>query len=284
MRHIAGDVAVGQHQHAVREGGRTRVVRDHHDRLAVFAHGITQEPQHLAAGAGIQIAGRLVREDDGRARHDRTRARHALLLAAGKLARTMVQTFLQADHPYHLPEPSAVDRLLRDLQRQKDVLLGGQRRYQIEGLEDESDLVAAQVGELLLVHGRDLKAFDDHLAGSRRVQSGHAVHQRGFSRSGRTHDRGHLAAVERDVHMVERRDLVALRAVDLGQIDRLGHDVFVDAADVPGMFGMTRHDTACFLDCVVRLQSIGTSAHNGRKGRGRLDDGRRRAERHGATA
>ena len=44
----------------------------------------------LETGAAIEVAGRLIGEDDFRIVDERTGDRHPLLLAAGKLARMMV--------------------------------------------------------------------------------------------------------------------------------------------------------------------------------------------------
>ena len=93
----------------------------------------------------------------------------------------MGESLLQPDHLDHLLEPIAVNRLLRNLQRQQDVLFSAERGYQIERLEDESYLRTSQVGELLLAHRRHFEAFDKHLAGSRLVESRHAMHQRGLA-------------------------------------------------------------------------------------------------------
>ena len=93
----------------------------------------------------------------------------------------MGQSLFKTDHLDHLVEPIAVDGPFRDLQWQEDVLFGRQRRYQIEGLEDEADLFAAQIGQLLLIHGRDFETFHDDPAGSRGVETCHAMHQGGFA-------------------------------------------------------------------------------------------------------
>ena len=50
--------------------------------------------------------------------------------------------------------PLGVGLAAGDRQRQQDVLLRGQRRHQVVGLEDEADLVAAQLGERLVLQAR----------------------------------------------------------------------------------------------------------------------------------
>ena len=73
-----------------------RVVGDHHDRLPEVAHRVAQELEDLAARLRVEVAGRLVGEDDGRARDERARDRDALLLAARELGRAVVQPVARA--------------------------------------------------------------------------------------------------------------------------------------------------------------------------------------------
>ena len=67
-----------------------RIVRDEHDRRAAPAIDVDQEVDDLVAGAGVEIAGRLVGEQDRRLVGQRPRDRHALLLAAGELRRIVM--------------------------------------------------------------------------------------------------------------------------------------------------------------------------------------------------
>ena len=53
--------------HGVGVGGGDRVVGDHHDGLAQLVDGAAQEAEDLGAGAGVEVAGGLVGEDDRRA-------------------------------------------------------------------------------------------------------------------------------------------------------------------------------------------------------------------------
>ena len=60
---------------------------DHDDGLAESLDRPPQEAEHLGAGDRVEVAGRLVGEDDVRPAGQRAGARHPLLLAAGELAR-----------------------------------------------------------------------------------------------------------------------------------------------------------------------------------------------------
>jgi hypothetical protein len=128
------------------------------------------------------------------------RARHgdALLLAARQLGGAVAQAVAQPDGVDQAGHPRLVGLAAGDGQRQLDVLLGRQDRQQVEGLEDEADLVAAQVGELLVVELGELRAVQDDRAGRRPVESGEQVHERRLARARGAHDGGELARGEVD--------------------------------------------------------------------------------------
>src|ERR1700755_1682033 len=63
--HLPDDPPVGQEQDAVGDRGGAGVVRDHDDRLADRVDRTAQQGQDLVAGCGVEVAGRLVGEQDG---------------------------------------------------------------------------------------------------------------------------------------------------------------------------------------------------------------------------
>ena len=67
-----------------------------------------------------------------------------LLLAAGQLARAVIEAVAEADGLDDLAQPLLVGPAVGETHRQRDVLVGGQRRHQVEGLEDEADAVPPQ--------------------------------------------------------------------------------------------------------------------------------------------
>ena len=79
-------LAVGEAQDTIRHRGRARLVRDHHDGAALVG-ARAQQPQHLGAGLGVEVAGRLVGEQQRRVVDERAGDREALLLAARELMR-----------------------------------------------------------------------------------------------------------------------------------------------------------------------------------------------------
>jgi len=180
------------------------------------------EREHLAAGARVEVAGRFVGEDDVGPAGQRPGTGDPLLLAAGQLARPVVEPVAQTDGVDDPVEPRLVRLATGEVERQRDVLQRGERWYQVEGLEDEPDAVAPQLGEPLVVERGQLRVTDEDLPAGRRVEPSQAVHQRGLAGAGRPHDRGELAGGELHGHVVEGDDAGEALAVDLGQVPGAG--------------------------------------------------------------
>ena len=106
LAHLAHDLAVGEEQHAVRPRCRTRIVRDHDDRLAVLVDRAAQELEDLGSRLRVEVPGRLVREEDRRLRDERACDRDPLLLAARELGRAMREPVAETDVRDDLVEPA----------------------------------------------------------------------------------------------------------------------------------------------------------------------------------
>ena len=214
---LVGDATIGEEDHTVRVAGRDRVVGDHDDRLAELAHGVAHEREDLGARGAVEVAGRLVGEDDLRpARQARGRRRRAV--AGRRTARSgrCLQAVGQSDGGDHVVDPVAVGLAAGEVHRQRDVLDRGQRRHEVERLEDEAQAVAPQPGELLFAGGGDVDVADGDRAAGEAIEAGHAVHEGRLAGAGRAHDGGELAGGEVDVDVVEGEDLGVAGAVRLG--------------------------------------------------------------------
>ena len=93
---LLADQPVADHEHPVRIGGRLRVVRHEHDRLAAVHARPPQRVEDAEAGREVEVAGGLVGEQEGRAGHDRARDRDPLLLARGQLVGAMALLAVRA--------------------------------------------------------------------------------------------------------------------------------------------------------------------------------------------
>src|SRR2546428_10020446 len=76
----------------------------------------------------------------------------------------------------------------RNLHRDGDVFKRGQRGDEMEELEDESDLFASELRELILAKPRDVHAVDHDIARAWRVEPGDQAEQRGLAAARRPDD------------------------------------------------------------------------------------------------
>ncbi len=125
--------------------GGARIVRDHDDGLAVLAVERLEQVEDLVAGLAIEIARRLVAQQQRRIGDDGARDADALLLAARQLPRIVFGAVREADDLQRDRDALAALglRQLRQEQRQLDVALGGQHRQQVVELKDEADVLRA---------------------------------------------------------------------------------------------------------------------------------------------
>ena len=107
----------------------------------------------------------------------------ALLLAAGELGRAVREAVVRPTLATTSSSHAWSGLLPGELERQHDVLGRREHREQVEELEDEADVVAAQLRQLGVVEAADVDAGDGDLAGGRLVEAGEDVHQRRLARS-----------------------------------------------------------------------------------------------------
>src|SRR6185436_2618743 len=78
-----------------------RIVRHHDDGLAELAVEALHHRQDVGSRDPVEVAGRLVGDDDGRIGDHRAGDRHALLLPAGELVRVVLHAIGKPDHRQH---------------------------------------------------------------------------------------------------------------------------------------------------------------------------------------
>jgi len=81
-RYVALDAAVDEADRATRVGCHVGLVRDHQHGDAALLVQVAQQVHDLTAALRVEVAGRLVGQQDGGPGRDRTRDGRALLLAA----------------------------------------------------------------------------------------------------------------------------------------------------------------------------------------------------------
>ncbi len=116
---------------------------------------------------------------------------------------------------------------LREEQRQFHILGGGQDGNQVEGLENETHVLVAPVGELRFVQLGHVHALHETFAAGRPVHAGDEVKQGGFAGTARAHEREKFPGGDVEGDAVERGHLDFALGIKLGQFadfdDRVGH-------------------------------------------------------------
>ena len=230
------------------------VVRHQQRRHAEPALKLLQLDLQLLAQLAVERAERLVEQQDVGLEDDRTRQRHALLLAAGKLRRPAI---LQALQPHQLQRferlaarGRAVD--LAHAERKQHVLQHRHVREQRVGLEHQPDVA------LLRRRFGDVAAADEDAARGRPVEAGDQRQQRRLARAARPQDGDELALRHREIDLVRRRDrAVALRhAFEADVAHAIAAIARSAAASVSSMIASScaveRNHLACWL---VRMPS-----------------------------
>jgi hypothetical protein len=193
---------------------------DHHRRpLAVE---LAQQRQDLGARARVEVAGRLVGEDDRRPGDHRASDRHALALPARELLGAVVQSMAEADTlQRHLRGGAAlVGRRAAVEQAMGDVVQRGHPVDQEELLEDEADRPRAQPCQLAVVEVVDVGAGHRDAARGRAVERAHDVQQRRLARARGADDGDQLAVADLEAHAVERAHAAGVLLGDVLQRKR----------------------------------------------------------------
>ena len=136
------------------------------------------------AGGGVEVAGGLVGEEDAGPMAEGAGQRHALLLASRELGRVVVAAAAEADPVQQLVRP-LLGLQPAQLQRHLDVLARGEGRDELERLEHEADLLAAEAGPLVFAQRAELLAVEPDAAGGGPVEPGEQAEQRALAAAGR---------------------------------------------------------------------------------------------------
>ena len=133
----------------------------------------------------------------------------------------MVESGFQAEGLDQVVAPPRVGLLTGKAQRQINVLARSEGGDQVEGLEDETDVFAAELGEGVVLQAEELGTANTD--GGRRVRVGSVqgcdgLHQRGLTGTGRTHNCGELTLLKVNGDVVEGMDSGFTDAVSFGKV------------------------------------------------------------------
>jgi hypothetical protein len=170
------------------------LVGDHDDRRPALVQLLDQR-HDLAAGGAVEVAGRLVGQDDRRPSDERAGDRDPLALPAREVGGARPEPVGEPDRGQRgggqLAPLGGGDARVE--QPVGDVLEQGRVLGQEEELEDEADPGRPHRGELAVAHPCDVEAGDRHPPGAGAFERAHQVQQRRFPRARGPDDRDQLA-------------------------------------------------------------------------------------------
>lgn len=172
------------------------------------ALGLLREKKigNLAAGIRVEVTGRLVGNQQCRRRCERPGDGDTLLLASGKLAGVMAQPFAETDG-FQLAARD-LERVLytRELQRDRDILDGRHIGDQMEGLEDDADIAATEIGDLILAEPVKRRVLDMDFTAIQSLEAGKNHQERRFSGTGRSDNTDRFAFADRQIDPFQHMD------------------------------------------------------------------------------
>ena len=216
---VAGDHAVFDVDDPISMLGNIGFVGDQNNRIALAVQ-VFHEFHNFIAGLRIQVAGRLVGQDDGWIIDQGAGNGDALALSAGKLIGLVVHAFAQIDGGKR--GLGALNAFVRGRaaidQGQLHVVQSRGAREQIERLKYEADFFIADAREFVVIEFADQIAVEPVTALGRRVEAADQVHERGLAGARGTHDGNIFAAIDAQVHSAQRVHLLCSHLVGFPEI------------------------------------------------------------------
>ena len=147
----------------------------------------------------VEVRQRLVEQEDVGLAHDRAADRHALALAARKIARVAAEQLLEPQHPRRLGDaPVALRRRdAGEFQAEGHVLAHVHMRIERIGLEHHRDFALGGRERV------DEPVADENVAGGRRVEPGDHPQKRRFAAARGADQHDELAVLDRKVDVAQ---------------------------------------------------------------------------------
>ena len=238
---------------------------DEHDRPAVLVE-LLEDRQDVPRRRGVEVSGRLVREDQLGVGDERAGDGDALLLAAGELVGGVVDAVVEPDHPQRAHRRLAPARRPAVEEGQLDVAPGGELLEQVELLEDEADAEVADVGELVVAHPHHVLAGEEVAPRGGDVETAEDVHQRRLARPRGADDGDEVPAAHLEVDVAQRAHDGLAGAVGLADLLEMQDGVLAAGHRAPVRSQLILFPPASDL-CTVPLRGSGVDFKSGARGR-----------------
>jgi len=199
--------------------------RHHHGRPHPVVQGFEQA-QQFQRHFGIDIAGRLIRDQHPRARNHRAGNGNALLLPARQCCRDRMGAVGKADPVEHFRNRFHHPLFIRarQAQRQRDIVERGEMRHQPEILEHHPQ-PTPQIGQAIARHGDQIlpEHPDSPARGAlRQVQQ---FEQAGLARPARTGQEIETAGIKCEGQIAQHFGIGAVTQADIIELHDLGRAI-----------------------------------------------------------
>ena len=220
------DLPVAEEGHGVTDlADDGHLVRDDDDGNPGDVAHVAQQGQDLSGRLGVECAGWLVAQEHGGIVGQGAGNADALTLAARQLGGVGVAAAFEANELEELLDAFAALRggHARQLERVTDVVGGGASVQEVRGLEHHADTAACSA-QRRTRQRRQVEAVDDNVALGGLLQGRQTPDERGLTRTGTADDPVDRAAIDVQVHPIERDDFAAVfHGVDLGHPGEVNH-------------------------------------------------------------
>ena len=169
-------------------------MRDQHERGAALLVTGEQQFDDLAPGHFVEIAGRLVGDEDGGVRGKCAGEGDALLFAARQLRWVMPESMIEADSGELGAGPRESLGDPRQFERNRDILESGHGRNEVERLEHNADPLPSEARERVLAKPVEADAVNLDRARIGLLKARHQHEKGGFARARRPGEGGSFAA------------------------------------------------------------------------------------------
>jgi hypothetical protein len=136
--------------------GKARIMGNENEGGATFAMAGEQEIDNLLPGHIVEIAGRLVGDEDSGMRRQRARKGDALLFSAGELRRIVAGPVREPNSAKLLFCAIEGVRNTGELERDGDIFKRRHRGDQVERLKDDAHMPSTETREPILIEPADI--------------------------------------------------------------------------------------------------------------------------------
>ncbi len=215
---VVDDQAIPHMEHTIAVGGGFGIVGDHDDGLTEIFVQLAKNFKNGVGAARIEITGGLIGKDDFRFVDECAGDGHALLLATGELGGLVIEASRDAEELGENVEAVRIEAVAVNVLGERDVVAGGERRQEIEFLEDEANFVAAKVGAGGVAEGGKVVAIEHDAASRGAGEGAHDVEHGRFAAPGGPHDGEKIAGHNVNTDTAKSGNFELTRAINLPKI------------------------------------------------------------------